>query len=108
MLISALVIEMLPKCIASCSFSVLFSNCMVFILKVIFFRKVQFGPLLSNISETVHAMTNFICSINTKTYMILQFTFWPLMTLKCQIKVTEQKWLYLFNGVYHQSFIEFI
>ena len=78
-------IEVLPKCIASCSFSevilVLFSNW--FILKVIFkVRKVQFEHffyLFRPISQKRCMLwPMFVWSTYTKSYMIFQLTLWSL------------------------------
>ena len=75
-------IEVLPKCIASCSFSevirVLFSNCndVLLILNAIFkVRKVLFGPFDLFRPLSVYVVTN-VCMkhIYTKSYMIFQFT----------------------------------
>ena len=92
-------IEVLPKCIASCSFSevilVLFSNFNGVFFKV---RKVQFGPLLSiGLYLGQYLRTGACCEqclyeAHIQSH-IWSFSwpcdFWPWITLKGQIKVTD-------------------
>ena len=83
-------IEVLPKCIASCSFSeviiVLFSNFNGVDWFQMLFSKSEnpirtFVNYLANLSETVHAVTNVCMKHIYKVIyiMIFQFTLWSLI-----------------------------
>ena len=98
---------MLPKCIASFSFSgvilVLFSNfngvdSFKGYFQLSLLSIYQFMPIYQ---KRCMLWPIFICSTYTKSYMIIQFTLWPLTlddinrSNQCQIIF---KWLYLINN----------